>query len=287
MKDMRLELSDFCGMRGKDVVGLWYGYKKIVSTGIEPARAGALEATFRKYGLHFALLNEGHDYKKRSPTYLISKKTSHLRLARSAYARHRYDLVGLLLGYPECCVRRHFRLVRAAGRAGRSDFVRCCSAGTSSFRWRLNNLLDFDGRLCGRIAAGLDLSKVPHASLISHNPCSYDCRASLEIAKKNWAFLGRQARRAETDPSLLAKPALYADDFNFVILDGSSGAAGIEYSGAAYVLGLGEIRRRLVSGDRLQVSGMTLKVFRGRRTILVRDFTEEPLVLPFDRGSRV
>lgn len=278
---MKLNLADFSGMRAKDVVGLWYGYKKIISVGLAGPAAKRLEKVFSRYGLRFEVTGENFDYRRRSGTYLIARDAGSLKKAAAAYAAQRYDTIGALLGYPKCCVRRHFDII--TGKGLMNDFVRRSAAASRRFFWQLNNILDFDGRLNGAAAAGADLSRLPHASLISHNPCSYDCARSLKIAELNRTLLARETGQlyAEGGPELLALPVLYADDFNFAVLRGTSAGGRAAYKGAACVLGLDGIGKELKAGDQLAVSGRTLTVFSRGRAILRRTFAEKPLILPF------
>lgn len=283
MPSAELKLSDFSGMRGKDVVGLWYGYKKIISVGLEEGPAKKLEKVFGKYGFCFGAADARYDYRKTNRTYIISKKPAYIRAAVAAYNDNRYDVVGSLLGYPACCVRKHYALIHKKGPM--NDFIRRSAAGSARFLWELNNILDFDGRLCGKKAEGLDLSRVPHSSLISHNPCSYDCAPSLKIAKLNGALLRRHLalQGAESDPALLARPVLYADDFNFAVLDGASAPGRAAYGGVLFSLGLEDIRKELAACDLAVVSGRSLALSRGGKPVLKKDFPEKPLILPFDR----
>lgn len=268
-------------MRAKDVVGLWYGYKKVISVGLAAPAAVRLEKVFSSYGLRFEIIGENFDYRRRSGTYLVSKEAGVMKKAVAAYASQRYDLIGSLLGYPRCCVRRHCGII--TGKGPMNDFVRRSAAASLRFLWQLNNILDFDGRLNGARAFGADLSRLPHASLISHNPCSYDCAPSLKIAELNRALLERETGvpYSEGGPDRLALPVLYADDFNFAVLKGSSDAHAADYEDVVCVLGLEDIREKLETGDRVTVSGETLTI-RGRGGgVLRKTFAATPLILPF------
>ena len=285
LKNMDLDLRDFYGMKSIDVVGLLYGYKKIISTGMAASQVAGLKKAFGKHGLLCKAMDIGLDYRKQNPTYVIAKKASHIKEAVAAYRSNRYDLIGRLLGYPECCVRHHYRLVNVKDSA--DDFVRRCHANSAGFFWPINNVLDFDGRICGRKAAGMDFSGVQHASLISHNPCAYDCRPSLKLAELNRDNLRKNILRpgAESDYSILAKPVLYADDYNLAILNGTSDPAGVNYSGTAYILGFDDARGKIASGDRVAVSGRVFCVLRGGKSIFRQTLPKKPLILPFDRRA--
>ncbi len=281
MEPANLKLSDFSGMRAKDVLGLWYGYKKIISAGLEPGPAKKLEKVFARYGLVFEKTDESYDYKGLSRTYLVAKSAGCLKAAAAAYGNSRYDSVGALLGYPACCVRKHNSIIR--GKGPMNDFVRRSAAASGRFRWELNNILDFDGRLNGERAAGFDVSRVPHSSLISHNPCAYDCAPSLKIARLNSVLLERHGAGREADQALLARPVLYADDFNFAVLSGTSGPGKAAYSGVLCALGLDDVREELGACDLAAVSGRNLTLSRKGKTVIRKVFPEKPLILSFDR----
>lgn len=276
-----LNLADFSGMRAKDVVGLWYGYKKIISVGLSGEASKRLEKVFARYGLRFEVTGEDFDYRRRSGTYLVAKEAGFIKQAAAAYAAQRYDLIGALLGYPKCCVKRHCAII--TGKGPMNDFVRRSAAASKRFLWQLNNVLDFDGRLNGARAAGLDLAGLPHASLISHNPCAYDCAPSLKIAELNRALLRRESGLADAEggQAELALPVLYADDFNFAVLRGKAAGGRAAYRGAACVLGLDGLKAKIEAGDLAEVSGKTLKISLKGRVIAERTFPARPLMLPF------
>lgn len=89
---MNLELSDFGGMKSVDIIGLLYGYKKIISTGLEAGRMKTLKEAFEKYSLCYEILDQSHDYKNQNLSYLILESQAHIKAATAAYRARRYDL---------------------------------------------------------------------------------------------------------------------------------------------------------------------------------------------------
>jgi hypothetical protein len=280
----KLTLSDFCGMKSLDIVGLFYGYKKIISTCLDPFLESSLRESFKKYGLVFLTLNQNKVNKNQQLTYIISKERTWLRQAAAAYKDLRYDVIGALLGYPACCCAMHHTSVRHG--ADPRGFVRACAGRSREFFWPLNNLLDFDGRLVGNKVPGQEISRLRYASLISHNPCSYDCLPSLEIAAKNFAYLKKHILEPgpESDYSALSEPVLYADDFNLAIFHGRSGPDGIDYSGTSCVLGLNGLREKLTAGDSVRTAGKELLIRKNGRTVFSKKLQKAPLILPFDKS---
>ncbi|HNW43447.1 MAG TPA: DUF483 domain-containing protein [Elusimicrobiales bacterium] len=280
---MELKLEHFCGLKSIDIIGLLYGKKKVISIRLEAGRREFLEGAFKKYGLVWETTDRGYDYRNRFITHIISKKSAHIKSTLAAYAAGRYDTVGELLGYPACCVKAYNTMLNS-DQDDCDTFVRECRNKSEKFFWPLNNVLDFDGRLIGKKAASLDIS-CPYISLISHNPCAYDCAESLKIARFN------QARLAEHTPShcredfraKLARPVLYVDDFNLAILDGTSRPDGADYATPLYILGFGGIRSQLKAGDGVTLRGSSLEISKQGKILCRRSFPKGPLILPFDR----
>ena len=279
-----IELNDFCGLKSIDVVGLLYGKKKIISTSFAPERRRELEAAFVKYDLKWGVV-DGFDHRGQSGTCIIAQKKKHLQAALEAYSLGRFDIVGALLGYPECCVKAHYAKISRRDCAC-DDFVRRCAVRSRSFLWPVNNVLDFDGRLLGKKAASFNIS-CPFVSLISHNPCSYGCKESLKIAIFNQARLAElSAGRRFDDPSAtLAMPVLYVDDFNLTVLDGKSCTSSANYRGVVFMLGLEAVREKLNAGDNLEISGRSLTIYKQGKKIGSWHFNAVPLILPFDTGD--
>jgi hypothetical protein len=266
-------------MKCPDVLGLWYDYKKIISTGFTPGQLANLKDAFKKHGFLFKMLDEKHDYKGQRGTCIISKHSKYIKAAAAAYSENRFDIIGGLLGYPECCVRHHFKTFFKST----DNSVRTSAANSESYFWPINNMLDFDGRL-RKIPASLDLSGVWHTSLISHNPCSYDCVKSLEIAAANYFNLKKHISRPgpESDYSLLPRPVLYADDFNLAMLNGSSFSGGADYNGAAYILGFNGLEEKIKAADRVLVDERGFSLSRNGKVIFKKTLAKKPLILPFD-----
>lgn len=278
---MGLDFSEFKRVKLADIVGIVYGHKKLISTGLYEGLEEDLTPTLRKYGLHCRPLGVEHDYRQRRGTLLIAADKSTLDSAERAYAARDYTVIGRLLGYPDCCVKRYCAILQSSS----DDFVRKCALNSEKFFWPLNNLLDFDGRL----KAGKS-PKLPHGemSFISHNPCAYDCQKSLRLAELNCRLILKHMNRPwqEHRFSLLSDPVLYLDDFNFASLRGASEGPRAEFSGTGFVMGLGGLKGKLANADALSVEGGGLRLFKRGRSLHHAAFGSPPLLLPFDRSAR-
>ena len=80
-------------------------------------------------------------------------------------------LMGYMLGYPHCCVKRYMDNIRKA-RGKQSDFILFTEIKMIKYPYQNNVCL-----------------KPFKINLLSHFPCSFDCRLSVLIAKKHESFL--------------------------------------------------------------------------------------------------
>lgn len=279
----RFNLHDFYGLKDIDAIGLMEGQKKIISTGISEKYLPGIMAAADRYGLKIALLGPGWDYNGDESTYIISLEERFIEDAIKAYHKRRYDIIGALLGYPKCCVQHHLMTYSRA----RDDSIRRCHINSRRFIWPLNNMLDFDGRIW-RVKPPEEVRGIRHISLISHNPCSYGCEKSLRIAATNYYHLCAHNgfENVGKEYSVLAKPVFYADDFNFAILDGSTGDGTIEYDCALFTLGLKGMAKTIAAGDMLTLEGKRATFSRNGDIIQSKDFKKNPLILPFDSAAK-
>ncbi len=282
-----IKINDFRGLKEIDVLGLMYDYKKIVSTSIPESFVRNLKNTFVKYGLKYDTVDESFDFRGQSKTYLISKETKYLKAAKRAYKLGRLDLVGRYLGYPECCVKFYYEKLKFSLS---NSLLRDIYYNSNSFSWRLNNLLNFEGRTGGIKDLNLFreftsfFKKTQAISLISHSPCSYDCRQSLKIAYLNHQYLLPYHRLPLSGYLILKNPVFYIDDFHFAIFEGYSGKNSIEYSKLLTRLGVRQFKDYLLRGDRIKIDNNSATVFRGNRILGKISSHKKILILPFDKS---
>lgn len=108
----------------------------------------------------------------------ISKQQRIAEFVRKSLEEHNstdsISEVGKLFGYPQCCIERHcppFRPEENDYDGGFSDFLFAYQRTAGRPSWYLNNS-----------------NNIKHF-LISHLPCSYDCKASISYAKKLFLFI--------------------------------------------------------------------------------------------------
>lgn len=269
------------GLKPVDAAGLLSGAKKLVSCGLPESGAALLLPALRRLGLRWAVTGSGHDFRGASATYLISPESAVLDKALAAYEAQRYDAVGRLLGYPACCVKRHCAIFKEA----RTDFVRRCAAASKRFLWPLNNIVNFDGRIT--VPEDRGAASLRHVALIAHNPCSYDCAASLTQAEAAYNFMAAapEFRDDLARLRLLAFPVLYLDDYNFAVLDGVSAGSRARFGAPLERLGCPDLSPALAGGGELAVRGGRLLLRRGGKPVFSGRYSPEPLLLPFDLSA--
>mgnify|MGYP001594173412 CR=1 FL=1 len=277
--------NDFLGLREIDLFGLLYDYKKIISTGISEPFLKNLKNTFGRYGLKYDVLDESFDYQGRGKIYLIAKKKRYLERTKKAYKSRQFDLVGKYLGYPECCVRFYYKKFLKAPSSS-DNLLRNIYHNSNNFSWRLNNILNFEGRIKGRNTPKEFTSfvqKTSSISLISHSPCSYNCKESLKIANLNQRYLFFHNRAHLNDYAILKKPILYLDDFHFIIFEGNSGEDFIRYRKLLVYLGLEQSKDYFLKGDSLKIDNNSALIFKDEREVAKKSYDKKILILPFDR----
>jgi len=275
-------IDDFFGLRTIDVFGLMYGYKKIISSYITETFLQKLTDAFSRHGLKYVVLDKSYDYKHSSLTYLISKKTKYLLDAKSAYKSGQFDVIGKYLGYPSCCVDFYCKNFIKNDYAS-VDYIAKIYHNSSRFYWKLNNILNFDGRIKKCIGYSKELA--PFISLISHCPCSYNCKKSLKIANINYKYYLLYKSLGLKYYSILKMPVLYIDDFHFVIFYGASDNNSIQYRTMLYCLGERKIIPYLLNADRLTIYNNSVIIYKGTKMIKNFDYGKQILVLPFDRNG--
>lgn len=285
-------INDFWGLREVDVFGLMYDYKKIISTGIQESHLKNLKKTFAKYSLKFTILDPQFDFCRQSLTYLISKKTIYLEKAKKAYEQNRFDIVGYYLGYPRCCIDFYYRQRDDSGGFIFKNFIKNIYANSDRLFWKLNNILNFDGRL--KITRDKNyfnyefmsfIKRVGFISLISHNPCSYDCRKSLKIAELNYKYsLLHHNYNYRLNFTILKKPILYINDFHFVIFEGYSKENYIQYNKVLLCLDQSKLKNSLFKGDQIKVHRNFVTILCGKKVIDKIRHKNQVLILPFDKA---
>jgi len=128
----------------------------------------------------------------------ISKNANKAIMADAYEIKNDHRSLGMLLGYPQCCVDFYSRN-RASMATTDNDFLRATIKDSKEYRYPYFNNIS---------KRSMDLT------LLNHFPCSFRCEASMEIAKNNFAFLKQYVpKTAEQFRTLLKGRVLVHDKF--------------------------------------------------------------------------
>ena len=142
---------------------------------------------------------------------LVSPDVHHVLLGWLSLLFRWDDLLGRLLGYPECCTEAFQRRWPVAAERHQGDLVPMILDGVGPYDWRLNLL----GRYFG-------------VELLPHFPCSLTCEASRRSAARQLDMLARiEPERVGELKASLAAPYLFTESQGVFAFPGASYADGV------------------------------------------------------------
>ncbi|MCX5792599.1 MAG: hypothetical protein NTY45_10385 [Elusimicrobia bacterium] len=211
---------------------------------------------------------------------LIGKTQKVLKEAAESWNRSPTDPAwGRLLGYPDCCVKAYIDWRAVAHKTDLVNFTFARTVEKEQLHFGLNNVFNYFSRLTGGPADMADFARIRAANkdlgistlqVISWHPCAYDCGRSVKLAGEIFAFLLEHLpERAAELKSRLAKPVLFRDKYEYLILNGRAKNAKVYYLGIARPEGLlpEEIKRRIAAGNVLCAGKGRVAVFSGARPL--------------------
>ena len=148
---------------------------------------------------------------------------------------------GILLGYPSCCSKRYEDTTLSGIWEDSAASVYGSRERSSSFNFLTNNIFNFYSRIgkseknFSRMKECREKSRLlpvnfMNLQFISHFPCRYDCPESINIGRRNRALLKKYAPDMEkTVSSVLVKPVLFFDIFEWIVFDGRAEKDVIHY----------------------------------------------------------
>jgi hypothetical protein len=230
---------------------------------------------------------------------LLSRKASLLKEASLAWKKSAIDRDwGILLGYPACCVDAYLRW--RLGFCEKKDLVRFTAGNTPGDKpwdFRLNNIVNYFSRIFGtdeelsRRISDLNLSNgliISVSHVASWHPCSYRCAESSKKAGAIFGFFEDYAPDyAARLKSLLARPFLFVDKYDFMPLGKQGTGKGWTYDPASLPRGLVPKSRAaaLKAGDSLEILASGLRVNRSAGRSALLKTTSRPIVLNFTPGK--
>ncbi len=222
---------------------------------------------------------------------LIGRNNKILKDAAKSWHRSPTDPAwGLLLGYPECCVKAYIEWRSVADKIDLVNFTLGRTRKKERYHFGLNNIFNYFSRLTGKPADMEGFARIRAANknldistlqIISWHPCAYDCGPSAKIAKEIFAFLHHYLPgRAAELKSRLAKPVLFRDKYEYLLLDGLAKGAEVRYRGIAEPEGLlpKDLARKIAAGNILNAGKDCVTVFKGSKP-LYEIFSDRPFSL--------
>jgi hypothetical protein len=168
---------------------------------------------------------------KRLPLCALSKNKSFAEKTIDLFCTKKIDmeLIGKLLGYPQCCVRSYLKFINNNQQYNSSFVTYKAYKNSQKYSYYCNNLLNFSSRVDDSKISNYqhyELNNNPPFPLryfqyISHIPCQYDCPKSIRIGKETSALLQKYIPKVEkTIKNTLSRPILFFDIFKLIIFDG-------------------------------------------------------------------
>lgn len=189
--------------------------------------------TEKKYS-NKGIIAEKNDNRKGMLFVYISKEEKNAALAKEFEMKNDSHSLGIILGYPECCV--NFFIKNSAEMIkGDNDYLRATvlnSSGfaSSSYSEDIENMENIEeirktnSESKGYIKKGsypfyTNISKRDSdITLLSHFPCSFGCKHSIDIGKKNYLFLEEFYPKEAIifSRELKGRAIIFGKDFEFV-----------------------------------------------------------------------
>ena len=202
--------------------------------------------------------------------------------------------LGKLLGYPECCVKRHIeRTTRAPYIRGRKLIFDIFSPNRSA-PFVINNLLNFPTRLdtpedfknADQYWRGnSDNESLKYSinvkgknreifllniSFIPHLPCRSDCEKSVEIGRLVATWMKNNIPELfDFFKNILQRPFLIFDTFDWIAFDGKIKDNRLEYAGIAapFTFTENQVKQNLPLGNSLSAEKDRIVVFKDDRPV--------------------
>ena len=144
----------------------------------------------------------------------LSKSKDKARKAREMEYKNDYYKFGKLLGYPKCC-RKFFVEYKSKEVQRVNDYV------MPAIKNSKNHLFDFHNNIFGRYF---------DVTLLSHCPCSFDCKKSILLAKKHLKIINKYDRDIALQVrDLLSSAVIYNANGVFILTDHEVNGKKISY----------------------------------------------------------
>ncbi|MDD2805064.1 MAG: DUF483 domain-containing protein [Elusimicrobiales bacterium] len=245
----RLTALRDCDPGLSDLAALLIGAKPVLYTDFEPAGWDYVRVLCAELKLHYVFPEELYGAKgfKAVPAsgkrmLLIGRRLKDLKLAAESWHRSPTDPAwGVLLGYPECCVKAYIAWRAVAETTDLVDFILANTADRGRLDFTLNNVFNYFSRLTGtpadraafdRLRARNKALDIAALQIISWHPCSYNCARSAQLGREIFRFFEEYLpARALQLKETLARPLLFGGKYSYAVLNGTGSGDEVRYSG--------------------------------------------------------
>jgi len=258
-----------------DLAGLLIGAKPVLYTDFEPASWDYIRVLCAELKLHYIFPEELYGSRgfKAVPAsgkrmLLIGRGLKDVKRAAESWHRSPTDPAwGVLLGYPECCVKAYIAWRAVAETTDLVNFTFAATAEKGRLDFTLNNIFNYFSRLTGtpadraafdRLRAANKALDIAALQIISWHPCSYNCAQSARLGGEIFRFLAEYLpERARELKLALARPVLFGGKYSYAALDGRASGGTARYAGLLSPRSLlpGAARKVLERNDTLSAAG--------------------------------
>ena len=216
----------------------------------------------------------------------ISRNKSLAKQVVRYFCDGKHHLMGSLLGYPKCCIKKHlYFFYRGRNLQLNSSLVTHQSyRNAKKCNFLTNNLFNFSSRVgCKkeqlepydqyrRLNTKEFFIPLWNLQFISHIPCSYDCKESIKIGEEIDSLLKEYAPDMEKIIRYtLSKPILFFDLFKLVVFDGYLKNDVLYYNKIIppYFLLENLLMEKIKNGNKIIVSKSKVEIFKNNLSLLV------------------
>ncbi len=292
-----------------EILSLSRGYKPLIFDVIRKDKKAEFLKVMEEMGIEYRFVDKAsvvgdkaNILKDGSEFFMISKDVERIKEFKEVYFEddrtERMARIGELLGYPKCCSKSYVERIRDKDPETRiRDLYFQAVEASGSFSPFNNSIFCFYGR--GNHDVGQKMSLMASKNdprklmgfgqlfLISHAPCSFDCRESEDYAKKVYGLLKeKEPNRIEAMMRIFTKPVLFFNMFEFIVLDGEASRHKALYRGISYPFSLVDdtVLEKVNNGDELTVHDDRIEIMRGGSLIhtIAKNSKEDGFLIPFE-----
>ena len=180
-----------------------------------------------------------------------------------------HEKIGELLGYPKCCRKFYSETIvrNPLGFESKLYYTFRNTKSKGKISHVVNNIFSFETRFWKSLPSEhlKIFEKISKFMFyyIFHIPCSYDCKRSIEQGKKvREILLEKLPKFTSVLDSLLGKPVIFINDFNWAILSGKFEDEAFIYNGLILpVFTNSKIEKIIARGNCMRIEEKAIKIF--------------------------